>query len=498
VQRAATVAAILPTLPAATLDAIRGGGVTTQGEFSNKASAFDLGQGHVSQWLGTARTMGAAVAAARATFAPCMGAVAPPGADCLGEFVAAFGARVFRRPLEADERSEMTAFLSSEIGKGVVKGVEQLAARLFMHPFFLHRSELGNAAQAGASGTRVTLTPHERASALSYLLLDGPPDAELMAAAARGGLANADEISAQARRLLDKGVPGAGLARFLEEHFHQYERVLPVTKDTKIFAEWKDAGMAGDLMRETEALFSEALKSAGRLDALLTADFGFVTPRVAALYGVPTPAGARPDEARRVTFPAGQRSGILTQGSLMAVFSDERHTDIVNRGRFVREQLLCQALPPPPDTVDATFPMPTATRTRREQLTEHSSNPQCTACHKLMDPIGYAFERIDAAGRYRMTEAGKSIDSTGVVLGLDGADARIADAPELGRVLARSQTVHACMTQRMFQYVHGRDAGAADGCALSSALAAFKASQLDLRELAVALVAHDSFVTRQY
>jgi hypothetical protein len=52
--------------------------------------------------------------------------------------------------------------------------------------------------------------------------------------------------------------------------------------------------------------------------------------------------------------------------------------------------------------------------TTRERVLQHRNNPACSACHKLMDPIGFGLENFDWMGRWRDTEKdGKPIDASG-------------------------------------------------------------------------------------
>ena len=37
----------------------------------------------------------------------------------------------------------------------------------------------------------------------------------------------------------------------------------------------------------------------------------------------------------------------------------------------------------------------------RQRLQAHLSNPTCSGCHRLVDPIGFGFENFDAIGRFR-------------------------------------------------------------------------------------------------
>jgi len=38
----------------------------------------------------------------------------------------------------------------------------------------------------------------------------------------------------------------------------------------------------------------------------------------------------------------------------------------------------------------------------RERMAQHRTNPACSSCHQLMDPIGLSFEHFDATGRWRI------------------------------------------------------------------------------------------------
>jgi len=48
-------------------------------------------------------------------------------------------------------------------------------------------------------------------------------------------------------------------------------------------------------------------------------------------------------------------------------------------------------------------------------MEQHRANPACAVCHTRMDPIGFALENFDAIGRWRTTDAGSEIDSSGVL-----------------------------------------------------------------------------------
>jgi hypothetical protein len=89
----------------------------------------------------------------------------------------------------------------------------------------------------------------------------------------------------------------------------------------------------------------------------------------------------------------------------------------------------------------------------RELMTEHRANPVCAACHKVMDPIGFAMERFDAVGAARTRDAGTVIDATG-----DLADGTKVDGVVTLRqaLLSRPQVFVGTMTEKMLTYALGR------------------------------------------
>ena len=110
------------------------------------------------------------------------------------------------------------------------------------------------------------------------------------------------------------------------------------------------------------------------------------------------------------------RGGLLGQGSVMTVTSYANRTSPVRRGQWILENLLGTPVPPPPQNVP---PLPendpgAKILTVRERMVQHRSNPACSSCHQLMDPVGLSTENFDAIGRWRtQSEAGTPIDASG-------------------------------------------------------------------------------------
>jgi hypothetical protein len=194
-------------------------------------------------------------------------------------------------------------------------------------------------------------------------------------------------------------------------------------------------------------------------------------------------------------FDDANRAGILTQPGLMAMLAHSDQSAPVQRGKFVREQLLCQLLPPPPPDVDTTPPDPDPSATTRERFRQHSADARCSSCHRLLDNVGFGLEAFDHLGRFRADENGLPIDATGNLV--DAGDAEIEGAfdgaLELTSRLAGSPQVEACLATQWFRYTMGRAEQDTDACSLEEVKAAFASSGGNFRELLVALATSDVF-----
>jgi hypothetical protein len=96
------------------------------------------------------------------------------------------------------------------------------------------------------------------------------------------------------------------------------------------------------------------------------------------------------------------------------VTSYPNRTSVVQRGKWVLENLLGTPPPPPPGDVPELKSAPNGKLlSMREQMQVHRVNPTCAACHSRMDPIGFALENYDAVGQWRGEDAGAPIDASG-------------------------------------------------------------------------------------
>jgi hypothetical protein len=181
----------------------------------------------------------------------------------------------------------------------------------------------------------------------------------------------------------------------------------------------------------------------------------------------------------------------MTHAGLLALLAKPDRSSPIHRGLFVRETLLCQVPPPPPDIVPEA-PTVDDSQTTRQQFTQHSQDALCKGCHQLMDPIGFGFEHFDGLGRYRDQEWGLDIDASGELVATD-VDGPYNGVVELAAKLGSSEQVKNCVATQWFRFGYGRAETEADTCAMDEIQAAFAAADYDIKELIVALTQTDAF-----
>lgn len=409
---------------------------------------------------------------------------------CAARFVSEFGYRAYRRPLSTEEAEPLLElFRTGRAQWGFDKGIELVLQAFLQAPQLLYRTESLADWNAGrVEGGAVLLDSYQVASRLSYFLWNTMPDAELFARADAGELADAEAVRAQAYRMLDDPRARQTVADFHRqwlgmEKFAGLTRIVSGVEGT-------DAATGGNRLNASwqsslEQFVQHAFWDAGGdVAALLESPSVFVDDALAPLYGVQPGA-----------FDDANRAGILTQPGLMAMLAHADQSAPVQRGKFVREQLLCQLLPPPPPDVDTTPPDPDPNATTRERFRQHSADARCSSCHRLLDNVGFGLEAFDHLGRFRADENGLPIDASGNLV--DAGDSEIEGAfdgaLELTSRLAESPQVEACVATQWFRYTMGRAEQDTDACSLEEVKAAFASSGGNFRELLVALATSDAF-----
>ena len=165
------------------------------------------------------------------------------------------------------------------------------------------------------------------------------------------------------------------------------------------------------MRRETELFFESLVREDRSLLDLIDGQYSFLNERLARHYGV---AGVKGPEFRRVDLAGTERSGVLTQASVLTVSSYATRTSPVLRGKWILENVLNA---PPPEAPAGTPRLDEAKvgadASLRKQLEAHRTNATCAACHEQMDPLGFSLENFDAIGAWRKEDGKWPIDASG-------------------------------------------------------------------------------------
>lgn len=408
---------------------------------------------------------------------------------CAKDFVARFGKRAFRRPLSADELRRYETMVLSSADR--TRGARLVVRSMLGSPAFLYRTETGTARPDGS----FVLTSWEIASAMSYALVGSMPDDELFAAAERGELSTVAGREKQARRLLGSPRARDTLGTFAVEWLGA-ESVGDVEKNAALFPDDSPA-LRASMREETKRFFTHVVfDGSHRTNELFTASYTFVDGRLAKLYGMQAPED--PSAFERREYPDRARAGVMGHASVLATTAHSDQTSPIRRGLFVRRNLLCQDLPPPPPNA-GTVPKVDPSATTRERFAQHTANPFCATCHRHIDPVGFGFERFDPIGRLRDSEAGKPVDAKGDMTDVEalgtGTHAPFTDLASLGATLGASRAAEACVAKQLYRFTRG--VKEKDSCVTRPYEKRLAERGGDVRELLVDLVSAEDFTVRK-
>jgi hypothetical protein len=413
--------------------------------------------------------------------APCV--VAGPQDEACYEAIARdLGHLAWRRPLEQIEIDELVAVASQAraIDDGDFDaGVEWLLATMLQAVDFVYVVELGVDTDAGNR----ELTGPELATRMSMVLVGRAADADLLARAEAGELADPDSVRAIAMELVALPESRGPLVLFFDELLRLPD-LATRAKDPSLFPQFTPE-LTAAMREETLRLVDDVVFTGGDTLELLVAEHTFVDAQLAALYGVAPPA----EGFARVELPAEQnRIGVLGQASFLANLSHPDRTSPTRRGGFVQKTLLCTEIPPPPADVDTELPPPSEAQTLRERLSAHVQNATCNGCHSQMDPLGFAFENFDPIGAYRTQEGTATIDASGSI---DGSE--FGNAAELAWILHDDPRVPGCLVRNLYRWSTGHIDDEGQQLALADLTERFATADHGFEALAVELVASPVF-----
>jgi hypothetical protein len=227
--------------------------------FDDIADAYSVSTLHAARYLDAAELAAATLIANGARLTALAGCDPTAGdATCVGDFIAGFGRRAWRRPLDADELQMLQQIYIGTADPGPTDGLAGVVAAVLQSPQFIYRPEPAPdaAGAAAGAGTGPALEPYALATRLSLLLTGAGPDDTLLAAAAAGALDREDGLLAETDRLL-AGTRAAELFVHVATQWWEVGEMASLDKDRNLYRTWTDA-TAGALAEETRLFLADA------------------------------------------------------------------------------------------------------------------------------------------------------------------------------------------------------------------------------------------------
>ena len=405
---------------------------------------------------------------------------------CLSTFIAETGRLLFRRPLTAGERTQYLTLATDLEGRDLYAGAEYMLAAMLQSPFFLYRVELGEPDPDNPTQNRYTA--YEMAQRLSFTLLNRGPHAELLDAAADGLLLDTESLQQYAEVLLTLPESEAAVQAFFSQYL-DLKRLHRIELDPDTYPLFSPELLVA-MSQEVKLLVKElTFYERGDIRDLFTQKRGYVNRTLAELYGIETD-GLAEHTFMPVDFAADvPRAGILTSAAFLTMNAHPTETSPTLRGKYIRERILCQEVPAPPDDIDLNLDAEEGENsTLRQRLEAHREDPQCAGCHAFIDPPGYLFENYDSLGQYREMAEGHPVDASGA---LDGVE--LENALGLAEVLKEKDELTRCIVQQLFRHVQGRREVPGERPLFRKLQESLAVSGYDFQSLMVAMILSPSF-----
>jgi hypothetical protein len=323
------------------------------------------------------------------------------------ELLSGFMERAYRRPVAKAEFGRFYRYAEKQLKEENTFTEAMIAtySAVLASPEFLF--------QCGQPGELDDFALAER---LSFFLGESMPDKQLRKRARRGELRAPGILRSEVDRLLDKPESARFVKAFLDSWL-KLDEINDTDPDRDLYPEYAgDWWLVNSMVTESRLFFADLFASNRPARNVIDASYTFLDGRLARHYGIP---GVYGSSFRLFSLPGDSPyGGILTQASVLKVTANGTITSPVLRGVYVMERLLGDPPAPPPPSIPAIEPDIRGATTIRELLAKHREDRSCAACHKAIDPPGFALENFDVMGRWRnnyrsLTQGSKRIAGVG-------------------------------------------------------------------------------------
>jgi hypothetical protein len=378
--------------------------------------------------------------------------------------------------------------LAKTQGDSFEQGIGLAIKAMLVSPHFLFRIE--HDSRPNDPNAAHTINDFELASRLSYFLWSSMPDEELLRAAEAKSIHNPAVLNAQVRRMLQDPKSEA-LADNFAGQWLQLRNLDSVKPDAQRYPGF-DEPLRAAMRQETTLFFDSIIRDDRSILDFIDGKYTFLNERLAKHYDIP---GVKGSEFRRVELAGDQRSGVLTQASVLTISSYPTRTSAVLRGKWLLENILnAPPPPPPPNAGNLDEAAAGISGSFRQQLEKHRASAACASCHARMDPLGFGLENYDAIGKWRTMDGKFPVEASGTLPG----GKSFQTPAELKEILRSQKDDFAqCLTEKLLTYGLGRGLERYDKNAIRSIVKDVSSKDYKFSELVIDIVNSMPFQMRR-
>jgi hypothetical protein len=458
--------------------------------FDNNVFALAVSDTLARDYRRNAEDTAVAITSDPTQLAAVLGCSPTQGDACATAFIARFVSAAYRRPIASDEAAAYLALFQNapnifDTGDMFVNGVRLVIEAALQSPNFIYRPQIAPV------GQDLQLDDLQIASQLSFMLWDSIPDSALSAAASAGQLHTADQIAAQATRMLQDPKARPTLTDFHDQALHT-ETFATLQKDATKYPQFTPAvadAMKAEVRRFTDYVVFDA---SGGVQTLFNAPYTFVNAQTAPLYGLTGTFGA---DLVKVDLNPSERAGLITQVGFLAVNAHAADTSPILRGVHIQRDFLCASIPQPPSNIDRTLPPLGANiHTQRDRIEAVTSAQACTGCHTLINAPGFTLEGFDALGQKQTSDNGYPVNTAANVT-IDGTATDFANGVALAQAIATSEQARRCYATKLTRYAYQRKETGEDLCVIDRVTDKLADPSYSIKQLLVDLTQSRSMTT---
>ncbi|RLT14542.1 MAG: DUF1588 domain-containing protein [Planctomycetota bacterium] len=357
----------------------------------------------------------------------------PTNLEHVKKWCALWVSAALRRPLTPDDTQRFVeAHFDGE--SSIAVGIKKVCLMTLTSPEFQY---------PGFSGSE----DEKNIARLALALWDSLPDPWMIELAAKQECHHPDQL----RPIIDRMIRDRRFEQTLTRFYLEWlglHSAKDLTKTKDRFDAF-DESLQSDLRQSLQRMLSDYAKDDVDIRGLLNSDAIYLNGKLSSVFG----GGLPPDAPfQKVAMPTERAAGVLSHPFVQAYYAYHDSGSPIHRGVFLARRVLGRSLRPP---IDAIIPASEETDpglTTRQRVAKQTSGAMCQSCHRIINPLGFAFENYDAIGRFRAEENGKPIDAAGAYVTSLGDQVEFNSSKQLGDFLAASPEVHQAIVKQLFQF----------------------------------------------